>query len=683
MSVKKIAEIASLPGCCMLCKRDSSLLWCTFGLGFVLCGHIFCTSCFTTKNENNAINNKQSNNAQSLKCPVCQEPYYYSISSLQEAIMIGEGGYCNIEYFRINYNNIYNSDAFSLLIKGIKIFEKLIELFPDSISGLIFLIYWYSEAVIAGEQGIRESDDNAVSFDEKKVNIMIYAWKNYQSCMRLLDMNNHESSFLFTRSLEMYYEHIGRAFLLGTNYFMCVKYYKLAYAQVLRADSHPRLNEYKERLKLAMLSLNEVPSLRFAVGEEIECLDIDSGEWVQGSIVQLHYRERDSPLNYCAPYRVQVLLSTEEQTVNGTESDAPECRYIVVEDDSDIRIRLPGKISIEETRYESRLDAKVAELARVYCSKEFMADIYNILSEDEDFCTGVCVAWQLELTLSLLYLYRMLVMYRQPLVRTDSGYHVPSAQEVIAGIKAYFDPATTFSGLEGRLFSNVANDTEKLRTADSYIFMFPGTAIDPDSYNSKLYLQMRRPEASLALGLTCYLEMFLGKVHTVDTMVPLIESGFSQPLPPSFLPGPEALQLIAGTQSTKQLYFLFGQFCVMGGSDVFFRMNLYALDALALADGSAAPQCESPYLLFYVKYCLDQGLTVPGPVLAAYNNMRSQLSCSFLCCARPGCEHNKLVQSSGEVKFKKCSRCLTVIYCSRECQVAHYPEHKKFCLTRG
>ena len=40
----------------------------------------------------------------------------------------------------------------------------------------------------------------------------------------------------------------------------------------------------------------------------------------------------------------------------------------------------------------------------------------------------------------MLNLYRTLVMYRLPFVRTDSGYHVPTTDEVIAGIKAYFDP---------------------------------------------------------------------------------------------------------------------------------------------------------------------------------------------------------------------------------------------------
>ena len=70
---------------------------------------------------------------------------------------------------------------------------------------------------------------------------------------------------------------------------------------------------------------------------------------------------------------------------------------------------------------------------------------------------------------------------------------------------------------------------------------------------------------------------------------------------------------------------------------------------------------------------------MPDPIMAAYNDMRKQLGCGFLRCANPSCEHNKLDKSTGKVKFKKCSRCQAVIYCSRECQTAHYPKHKTRC----
>ena len=94
-----------------------------------------------------------------------------------------------------------------------------------------------------------------------------------------------------------------------------------------------------------------------------------------------------------------------------------------------------------------------------------------------------------------------------------------------------------------------------------------------------------------------------------------------------------------------------------------------------LEDNTLAPACECPFVYFFVKYCLDQGLGVPKLALALYDRMNMQLSREFIRCANPTCELNKLDQSTGKVKFKQCS----VIYCSRECQVANYPEHKRLC----
>ena len=340
-------------------------------------------------------------------------------------------------------------------------------------------------------------------------------------------------------------------------------------------------------------------------------------------------REKDSPLNYCAPYRVLVSVSTGGSTVYDAESDAPGCRYIVVEDDSDAHVRKPGEILVEETRYESRLDVKVAELARVFCSKEFMADICSILSDDEDFCKGLFTAWQLELSLPLLYLYRILVLYRQPLVRTDSGYHVPSSEEVIAGIKAYFDPTTTYTNLVERLMGDVANIAEKLKIADNFVLKMPGIVFGTESFSSRLYQQIRHPEASMALSLTAYLEMFVGKDDSVVTMATVIDSGYSQPLPSRFLSSHEAMQLMAGARSAEQLSLLHGEFAAMGGTELF-RMLMHALSALDLSSSASnnTSYSQCPYIFFFAKYCLEQGLTVPGPLLAAYNNMCGQLSCS-------------------------------------------------------
>lgn len=33
--------------------------------------------------------------------------------------------------------------------------------------------------------------------------------------------------------------------------------------------------------------------------------------------------------------------------------------------------------------------------------------------------------------------------------------------------------------------------------------------------------------------------------------------------------------------------------------------------------------------------------------------------------------------------FKRCSKCKSIWYCSRECQVAHWPEHKATCIQKA
>ena len=70
-----------------------------------------------------------------------------------------------------------------------------------------------------------------------------------------------------------------------------------------------------------------------------------------------------------------------------------------------------------------------------------MKGIYCTLAQDHAFVEMLRSVWQIELSEDMLDLYRTLVMYRQPLVRADTGYHVPTAEEVIAGIRAHFHPA--------------------------------------------------------------------------------------------------------------------------------------------------------------------------------------------------------------------------------------------------
>ena len=99
----------------------------------------------------------------------------------------------------------------------------------------------------------------------------------------------------------------------------------------------------------------------------------------------------------------------------------------------------------------------------------------------------------------------------------------------------------------------------------------------------------------------------------------------------------------------------------------------------AMGQAAVDETSECPLIYFFVKYYLTQGIEIPRLPLAVYDRMNMQLSREFIRCANPTCEINNRLELSADVKFKKCSRCLAVIYCSRECQVAHYPKHKACC----
>ena len=110
-----------------------------------------------------------------------------------------------------------------------------------------------------------------------------------------------------------------------------------------------------------------------------------------------------------------------------------------------------------------------------------------------------------------------------------------------------------------------------------------------------------------------------------------------------------------------------------------FLFSVWIAVHTCLENPDAGPACECPFVFFFVKYCLDQGTGVPTLALALYDRMNMQLSREFIRCAEPTCELNKLDLSAGKVKFKLCGGCKAVIYCSRECCVTHYPEHKTHC----
>ena len=238
-----------------------------------------------------------------------------------------------------------------------------------------------------------------------------------------------------------------------------LKYSKLAYEYCLRLSDVANLPTCKGYYFKAQAVFAKLPPLRFALGDEVEFLhEAETGsEWKLGKVVELYYRELDFDLSFSAPYRLQLL----DNCVSSSST------YAWVKADIDRYVRKVGVRSIEGTRYQALLDAKVAELAQVYCSEEFIQDIYGTLAQDGEFVDMVQSVWQIELSLRVITLYRSYVMNREPLVRTDSGYHVPSSEEVIAGIKAYFDPAYLSADATPPAAGEDTDSQEAIATRDS------------------------------------------------------------------------------------------------------------------------------------------------------------------------------------------------------------------------
>ena len=407
------------------------------------------------------------------------------------------------------------------------------------------------------------------------------------------------------------------------------------------------------------------PALRFAVGDEVEFLhELETeSEWKLGKVVELHYRERDFDISFSAPYCLQLLDDSDS-------TDQPPV-YTWAKADIDRYVRKVGVRSIEGTRYQARLDAKVAELAQVYYSKEYIENICIAIAQDKEFVDMCQSVWQVELSEATLGMYRTLVLYRQPLIRTDTGYRLPLAEEVIAAFKGFFDPAYLTGG---PVPSAVGEDIYSRRTRTIVLCIFRGMISVRFGGIDDLDIQ----------------GLLLQSIRNFFSMLP-------QPLDPSapyasvltqgcdFTVPTELSEAISKASSLSDLEFLhmraanqYADFCSESsklGHYVLAWLNVHT----CLENPNARAACECPFVYFFVTYCLDQGLGVPKLALVLYDRMNMQLSREFIRCANPTCEHNKLDKSTGKVKFKNCSRCKAVIYCSRECQTAHYPEHKRLC----
>ena len=641
---------------CMKCRAESDILMSSRKpTGFSeFCDHKFCESCFRKENANLAAIVRVN---YTFRCPCCLSLYYSNMRSIDEAVLLGE-----VATIRTLISPHLISDDTSIPREDLLYINEMIKFAVGKLEAALLLnpLNLYSLYLLVilctdGHRFVIEHTLNRPCMDFYRLKAYTYAFKLFDHPVRSAGYESIRSGVCYD---------LAYIFSTYRNYPTALKYSKLAYEHRLRSSDHSELSRCKDFYLETRVNFAKLPPLRFAVGDEVEFLhELETGsEWTLGKVVELFYRERDFDINFNAPYRLQLLVES---------ADQPPV-YAWVKADIDRYVRKVGVRSIEDTRYQARLDAKVAELARVYCSKEFIQGLYNTLAQESEFVDMLQSVWQIELSEPMLSLYRALVMYRQPLVHTDTGYHVPSTEEVIAGIRAYFDPThlsvdavPLAAGNYGPLGEE--SDLQKIKIDVISILQcdFSGSfTVSADILDLQaLLLQSTRN--------------YIATLTSQDPTVSPVElfcrgSTFTVSLEIS-----EAISRASNMLDLRRLPATFGDFARL--DHYWHYLNAWIGIQTCLDKSDARFACECPFVYFFVKFCLDQGAGVPKLALALYDRMNMQLSREFIRCANPTCELNKLDQSTGQVKFKQCSRCKAVIYCSRECQVTHYPEHKRLC----
>ena len=637
---------------CMKFRQQSDILMssCTQSGGIDgFCNHKCCQSCFKKENMESALT---SSTNYKFTCPCCHASFYKSMQSIDEAttldgILIGEATTL-IKYVspRMTERTLGAAEAVrtnNLNMLALEKLESVLLLNPTS----FYALYFIFRVCYTGRKFLLVHKDVCPQTDLYKLKVHEYAF-------RLLDHPSISDGNEFVQCVCC--DELSNIFHEHYNYPAALKYAKLAYEHCLRSPDRKDLSSYKHSYLESRAHFADLPPLRFAVGDEVEFLhELETGsEWKRGKVVELYYRERDFDVTFNAPYRIQLL--------DDSDSAAQPPVYAWVKADTDRYVRKVGVKAIEGTRYQARLDTKVEDLVHVYCSEEFLEDIYGTLAQDREFVDMLRSKWRIKLSESTIIMYRALVMHREPLLRIESGYQVPLSEEVIAGIKAYFDPAYR------NATPSAEEDSNSSRVKAEVIGMLQGTSGTIDLSDETNY------QGYLRNSITSTLSLGLPRLSPLGSLSydgrPGRRGQSSVFTVPSWMS--EAISRATSTHDIRHLSLE-----VQGSIKLEFFLCAWSCVHTCLERGGAA--CECPFVYFFIKACVEQGLGVPKLALDLYDRMNMQLSREFIRCANPACELNRLDQSTGQVKFKKCSRCQAVIYCSRECQVAHYPEHKRLC----
>ena len=387
------------PDKCMKCNQSNLNLLASYDcisfLGY--CDHLFCKKCF--KNVNTDDNNF-------LKCPCCIKQYYEYLDKVNdEALLIGEAAYLNYkaeqQSLQINADPII---MHNLLNDAIEKFKKALLLTPSNpllsiiitrcilyacLKDLDYLSIMEKQAVRPADRlilkGVMYTDSNSYSSKQYCLRQRVH-----ECCLNLLDKAfDRDGRALihclrkpegqpFDDTTDRYYNILCGLFYACDNNHASLKYAQLAVDACKCPSDHPNLALHKQHVQRSKIAFDQEPPLRFALGDEVEFLVVEedgTSEWKPATVVELYYRERDFPLVFTAPYRLQLIEESSDS--------APV--YAWVKADLDRYVRKPGVKLIEDTRYQARLDAKVEELAQVYCSKEFIQGIYHTLAQDRQF----------------------------------------------------------------------------------------------------------------------------------------------------------------------------------------------------------------------------------------------------------------------------------------------------------
>ena len=362
-------SIVSLPReKCMKCREESDLLMSSHAPSsgnIGNCNDKFCQSCFKRENKN-------TTNC-TFTCPRCRAPYYDNIKSIDEAILIGEA------------TNIRARISPQLLSTGVEMSDQNItsliemnEIIIEKVNSALLLNPSSFLSLYSLFRAYGNCHRFLISYKQTDSHIELYRLKALEYAYKLIDHPVVSGQYEFVRT-ECYFD-IASIFLDYQNWSAAHKYAKLTYEHCLRSPRQTHLNSYKEVYLQSRSLFAALPPLRFAVGDEVEFL-VEEGsttEWKLAKVVELYYLEKDFDVSFTAPYRLQLL------EVSLETADQPPV-YAWVKADIDRYIRKVGVRSIEDTRYQTRLDAKVAELARVYCSKEFIQGIHDTLVKDSEY----------------------------------------------------------------------------------------------------------------------------------------------------------------------------------------------------------------------------------------------------------------------------------------------------------